>query len=71
MTVLRVFTRMLCFCFRVAGGNLGWVDGDPISWHTGCKVYKGVKWTMQKFAEVPMPFRKQPPPAPSHRDSEA
>ena len=34
-------------------GQNGVGVGDALAWHTGCKVSKGVKWTMQKFSEVP------------------
>lgn len=26
---------------------------DPRMWHAACPVYKGAKWTLQKFKEIP------------------
>ena len=33
--------------------------GDALAWHTGCKVYEGTKWTMQKFSETPVISRRR------------
>jgi prolyl 4-hydroxylase len=37
--------------------NDGNGQGDAMAWHTGCRVRKGTKWTMQKFKELPQDWR--------------
>lgn len=33
-------------------------EPDPLAWHTGCRVRSGIKWTMQKFKEMPQGWRQ-------------
>ena len=34
---------------------------DALAWHTGCRVRQGVKWTLQKFKELPLEYRGSSP----------
>mmetsp|Transcript_30724 Transcript_30724/g.81723 ORF Transcript_30724/g.81723 Transcript_30724/m.81723 type:complete len:289 (+) Transcript_30724:543-1409(+) len=58
---------------RTSGGDSGVTAGsavvffhnhpdgspDPFAWHAGCPALSEDKWTMQKFKELPMAFRKK------------